>query len=81
MRLEHRKLALEPQHRRRNQCPLRQHARIRDHEPRGEIIRAVANDIVTSDDVERVVGAQPQPVGFQFDVGIDRRCRVRRPRS
>ena len=49
VRLEHRKLTLEPQHGGRHQSPLRQHAGIGHHEPGAEIIGAVANDVVTPD--------------------------------
>ena len=34
-------------------------------------VRAVADDVVTADDVQRVVRVQPQAVGFDVDAGID----------
>ena len=60
MRLEHRKLAVEPQHGGGHQGPLRQRAGIGHQEARGEIVGAVADDVVVAEQVQRVVGAQPR---------------------
>ena len=58
VRLEDRELALEAQHRGGDQRAPAQHAGIGHQEARGEIVGAVADDVVARDQVERVVGVE-----------------------
>ena len=62
VRLEHRKLALEAQHGGGDQRAAGQHAGIGEQEAGGEIVGAVADDVVARDQVERVVGVEPHVV-------------------
>ena len=62
VRLEHRKLALEAQHRGRHQRAARQHAGVGHQKARGEIVGAVADDVVARDQRQRVVGGEPRGV-------------------
>ena len=72
MRLEHRKLALEAQHRRRDQRLPRQHAGIGDEEAGGEIVGAVADQVVGPDQRQGIGGGEPGLVGLHRHQRIDR---------
>lgn len=78
VRLEDRQLAFEAQHRGGDQRSAREHTGIRQQEARGEIVGAVADNVIVLDQVEHIVGVETRAVRLELHLRVDG---VRRPGS
>ena len=81
MRLVHRKLALEAQHRGGDEGAAGQHAGVGDEEAGGEVVGAVADDVVAGDQRQGVVGGEAGFVRLDGDAGVDGAGLFRRRRD
>ena len=73
VRLEYRELALEPQDRGRDQGAARQHAGVGHQEAGGEIVGAVADQIVAFDQGDSALSAfRRSACGSMCSAGVDR---------
>src|SRR5271166_2761154 len=71
MRFESRELAVEFRHGRRDESLVCKKTRIVDEKAGGEIVRAVCDDVVARDDVERIVGSETDGMKLHLRTGID----------
>ena len=72
MRLEHRELAIELRHGCRNERALLEKTRVVDEKARGEIVRTIGNNVVASNQIERIRGSQPGRMWLHDNMRIDR---------